>query len=233
MTYICIPDDLAAVFTQVGYNFVTKRAPMNAAEVISAGDAPAERDAWLGAVEDRDEATAQEYVYSTLVLSIVDVLPEIVGRIDENSEECWTDLWNELLRKFQQNERPARARQIMHVTSRCTTFNGRNEDWMAHIAGVESDLAVLKSFSGEFTAEEVVCVLVLQGMMKAGCHWSILGSILIAEEPAEGKEGPTLSRIVDKALEHLMHFGDGWTGQVVGYGADAVDFKTAVNAAVA
>eukprot|EP00961_Rhodomonas_salina_P016681 224957-Rhodomonas_salina.1 len=30
-----------------------------------------------------------------------------------------------------------------------------------------------------------------------------------------------------------MHFGDGWTGPVVGYGADSVDFKAAVSAAVA
>eukprot|EP00961_Rhodomonas_salina_P222524 3009306-Rhodomonas_salina.1 len=69
--------------------------------------------------------------------------------------------------------------------------------------------------------------------MKAGGHWSILGSILIAEEPADGEDGPSLDRIVTKAREHLMHFGDGWSGPVVGYGADSVDFKAAVNAAVA
>eukprot|EP00961_Rhodomonas_salina_P039163 526446-Rhodomonas_salina.1 len=70
-------------------------------------------------------------------------------------------------------------------------------------------------------------------MMKAGGHWSILGSILIAEEPADGKDRPLLDRIVTKAREHLMHFGDGGSGPVVGYGADSVDFKTAVSTAVA
>eukprot|EP00961_Rhodomonas_salina_P049805 669328-Rhodomonas_salina.1 len=102
-----------AVFTSVGYNFVTKRAVMNAPELVATGDA--ERDAWLNAEERCTETQAQEYVYSTLVLAIVDALLEIVGKVDENSEECCTDLWNELLRKYQPNERPARARQIMQV----------------------------------------------------------------------------------------------------------------------
>eukprot|EP00961_Rhodomonas_salina_P023920 321528-Rhodomonas_salina.1 len=69
---------------------------MNAPELVATGEA--ERDAWLNAEEGRVETTAQEYVYSTLVLAIVDALPEIVGKVDENSEECGTDLWNELLR---------------------------------------------------------------------------------------------------------------------------------------
>eukprot|EP00961_Rhodomonas_salina_P246015 3324037-Rhodomonas_salina.1 len=85
-----------AVFTRVGYNFVMKRAVKNALELVATGDA--ERDAWLNAEEGRVESQEQEYVYSTLVLAIVDALPEIVGKVDENSEECWTDLWNELLR---------------------------------------------------------------------------------------------------------------------------------------
>eukprot|EP00961_Rhodomonas_salina_P109860 1478547-Rhodomonas_salina.1 len=108
---------------------------MNSEEVQAAG--AVERDAWLVADGERDVATAQEYLYSTLVLAIVDALPDIVGRIDENEADCGTLLWNELLRKFQPNERPARARQIMQLTNRCTTFNGRNEDWSAHIAAVE------------------------------------------------------------------------------------------------
>eukprot|EP00961_Rhodomonas_salina_P233266 3152343-Rhodomonas_salina.1 len=29
-----------------------------------------------------------------------------------------------------------------------------------------------------------------------------------------------------------MHFGDGWAGPVVGYGADSVDFRAAVSAVV-
>eukprot|EP00961_Rhodomonas_salina_P065739 883285-Rhodomonas_salina.1 len=177
-----------AVFTHVSYNFVTKRAVMNAPKLVATGDT--ERDTWLNTEEGRVESQVQEYVYSTLVLAIVDALPEIVGKVNENSEECGTELWNELLRKYQPNERPAREQQIIQVTSLCTTFTGRNEDWLGHISAVDSDLAVLQSFSGEFTAEEVVCALVLQGMMKAGGHWSILGSILIAEEPAEGEDGP-------------------------------------------
>eukprot|EP00961_Rhodomonas_salina_P266656 3603712-Rhodomonas_salina.2 len=210
-----------AVFTQVGYsdNWVLKLAEMNSEEVQQA----------------RDVATAQEYVYSTLVLEIIDALPDSVGRIDENEAECRTQLWNELLRKFQPNERPARARQIMQITNRCTTFNGQNEDWRAHIAAVESDLAVLQSFANEFTIEEVVCALVLQGMMNTGGHWSILGSILITEEPDDGEDGPSLKRIVDKAREHLKHFNSCGTGPVVGYGTTGVDsdFDKAVKDAVA
>eukprot|EP00961_Rhodomonas_salina_P197418 2663874-Rhodomonas_salina.1 len=146
-----------AVFTRVSYNWVPKLAEMNSEEVQAAG--AVERDAWLVADGERDVATAQEYVYSTLVLAIVDALPDIVGRIDENEADCGTLLSNEPLRKFQPNERPARARQIMQLTNRCTTFNGRNEDWSAHIAAVESDLAVLQSFAADFTIEEVVCAL--------------------------------------------------------------------------
>lgn len=70
------------------------------------------------------------------------------------------------------NERPACELQIMQVTSRCTTFTGQNdsEDWLAHISAVESDVAVLQSFSGDFIAEEVMCTLVtvLQGMIIRG-----------------------------------------------------------------
>eukprot|EP00961_Rhodomonas_salina_P124352 1676110-Rhodomonas_salina.1 len=69
--------------------------------------------------------------------------------------------------------------------------------------------------------------------MKTGGHWSILSSILIAEEPDEGADGPTLRLIVDKAREHLMHFDNGGTGPVVGYGATGVDFDKAVKNAVA
>eukprot|EP00961_Rhodomonas_salina_P187980 2537070-Rhodomonas_salina.3 len=215
-----------AVFTQVGHNWVQKLAEMNLEEVQQAGSV--ELDAWLAADDARDAATAQEYVYSTLVLAIVDALPDIVGRIDENEAECGTQLWNELLRKFQPNERPARARHIMQITNRCTTFDGQNEDWSAHIAAVESDLAVLQSLANEFTIEEVVCALVLQGMMKTGGHWLILGLILIAEEPDEGADGSSLKLIVDKAREHLMHFDNGGAGPVVGYGATGVDFDKAV-----
>eukprot|EP00961_Rhodomonas_salina_P140779 1894749-Rhodomonas_salina.1 len=53
---------------------------MNSEEVQAAGCV--ERDAWLAADEARDVVTEQEYVYSTLVLAIVDALPDIVGRID-------------------------------------------------------------------------------------------------------------------------------------------------------
>eukprot|EP00961_Rhodomonas_salina_P159640 2150071-Rhodomonas_salina.1 len=63
--------------------------------------------------------------------------------------------------------------------------------------------------------------------MKTGGHWSILCSILIAEEPDEGADGPTLRCIVNRAREHLMHFDSGGTGPVVGYGATGVDFDKA------
>eukprot|EP00961_Rhodomonas_salina_P005637 76534-Rhodomonas_salina.1 len=87
-----------AVFTRVGYNWVTKLAEMNSEEVQAAG--AVERDAWAAADGDSNVATEQEYVYSTLVLAIVDTLPDIVGRINENEADCGTLLWNELLRKF-------------------------------------------------------------------------------------------------------------------------------------
>eukprot|EP00961_Rhodomonas_salina_P068699 921992-Rhodomonas_salina.1 len=61
-------------------------AVMNSPELVATGDA--ERDAWLGAEEGHVKTQAQEYIYSTLVLAIVDALPEIVGKVDENSEEC-------------------------------------------------------------------------------------------------------------------------------------------------
>ena len=69
-------------------------------------------------------------------------------------------------------------------------FNGLNEDWSTSVLAIESDLQVLQSFAADFTIEEVVCALVLQGMMKAGIHWSILRLILIAEENTEGENGP-------------------------------------------
>eukprot|EP00961_Rhodomonas_salina_P155781 2097625-Rhodomonas_salina.1 len=87
----------------------------------------------------------------------------------------------------------------MQVTSRCTTFTGQNdsEDWLAHISAVESDVAVLQSFSGD------------DHQRKAGGHWSILGSIPIAEEPADGEDGPSLDQIVTK----LSLAGQQWLRQ--------------------
>lgn len=97
---------------------------MNAPELVATGKA--KRDTWLGEEEGCVETQAQEYMYSTLVLAIMDALPTIVGKVFENSEECGTNLWSELLRKYQPNNRPACARQIMKITSLCTTFTGLN-----------------------------------------------------------------------------------------------------------
>ena len=100
-------------------------------------------------------------------------------------------------------ERSAKERMIILLHGECTTFSGKNTDWTKHIVEIESLLALIQLHGKEVTIEEVMCAMVLHGMLKAGGHWETLATMLIAEEPEEDEEGMNLKMIVAKTRTRI------------------------------
>mmetsp|Transcript_4022 Transcript_4022/g.8137 ORF Transcript_4022/g.8137 Transcript_4022/m.8137 type:complete len:370 (+) Transcript_4022:865-1974(+) len=151
---------------------------------------------------------AQNEVHSSLVMSCIDALKTLVAGVPATTKDCGTALWNRLLRKYLPTIGASRVRMTLEIFEKCTKFKtvldsgGDTEDYFS---AIEQSVRNLLASGPPPTLEDIVSVLIIQAISKAGTMWETTATTLSDIPPGEDR----LDNIQERVRERFITFNAG------------------------